>query len=89
MRGGPENQHPQVLLDLVKAVLDACFHEYEAAGPHLPVLVRDADRSMPTDHVVDLVLSVRLLPVDHAARPDGKADAELVGRQEIDVSVAV
>jgi len=89
VRRRPEDQHAQVFIDVVKAVLDAGRHEDQAAGLDRAVLARDADRGAPADHVVDLVLSMRFLAVGLSLRPYRETDAQPVRGEEVDVAVAV
>src|SRR5258708_13935474 len=83
----PEAQDAQVFFDVVKAVLDAGRHEDQAAGLDRPVLAFDFYLASPADHVIDLVLSVGVLAIGLAFRPEGQADAQLVRGQEVDVAV--
>jgi hypothetical protein len=72
----------------VKSVLDSRGYEDKAAGLDRAILIRDPDRRSAADHVIDLVFSVRSLPVGRLARPDRETYAELVGGHEVDVPVA-
>jgi hypothetical protein len=87
MRRRPEDQHAQVFLDAVESVLDSRRHEDQAAGLDRPILIGDPNRAMPADHVVDLILGMRLLTVGRLARPDGQTDAQLFGSEKVDVAV--
>src|SRR5258708_8731731 len=84
-----EDQDAQVFFDVVKAVLDPGRHEDQAAGLDRPVLAFDFYLASPADHVIDLVLSVGVLAIGLAFRPEGQADAHLVRGQEVDGAVAI
>src|SRR5215212_1114937 len=65
----PEDDDLQVLLDVVKAVLHARRDVRDAADPDRHVLPRHGEPGPARDHIVDLVLGVRLLVVDRPRRP--------------------
>ena len=83
----PEDQHAQVFFDGVKAVLDPRGHEDQAAWFDRSILTGDSNGGAATDHVVDLVLEVRSLAIGRPLRPDRKANAQLVGGEEVDVAM--
>src|ERR1051326_1110185 len=89
MRRRPEHEHADVFFDVVEAMLDARRDEDEAAGLHRPVFTGDLDHRSPADHVVHLVLSVRTLAVDRARGPDGKAHAQLLGGEKVDIPMTL
>ena len=57
-------------------------------GPDVPDLVADGDPAAAADHVVDLVLGVRLLEVRLARREDVQPDAQVRNREELEVGTA-
>lgn len=85
----PENEHAELFLDVVETMLNSGGDEDQAPRLHRPVLIRDADLATTADHVVHLVLAVRLLVVGGVRRPDRKPDAELAGGEKIDVAVTL
>ena len=85
----PEHEHAELVLDVMEAVLHARGDEDQAPGFHRPILIRDPYLAPAADHVVDLVLAVRLLPVGRAGGPDRQADTQLAGREKIDVAVTL
>src|SRR5690242_7092483 len=89
MRRRPEDEHTEVLLNVVEPVLDAGGDEDEAPRPDRANLVRDPDRTAPADDVVHLVFLVWPLAVGRSGGPDGKANAELLRGEKVDVAVTV
>src|SRR5207247_10322002 len=71
----PEDEHAQALLDVVEAVLDAGPDEHQTAGPHRSILIRNSNDAAPADHVVHLVLAMRLLMICGPGRPHRETDA--------------
>ena len=69
----PEDDHPQIVYDIVEAVFHARRDVRDATGANLHV--RHRKQGPTRDHVVDLVLGVRLLVVGRSRRPvrDGQA----------------
>ena len=86
---GPEDEHAELFLDVVETMLDTGGHEDKAPCLHRPVLIRNTDLAPTADHVVHLVLTMRLLVVGRARRPDREPDAELAGGEKIDVAVTL
>ena len=69
-----------------------CAHvgadEDDRARPDRPLLVADADRARPRDHVVDLVLGVRALRIRAAGGQHVHAHRQVVGPDELVVQAA-
>ena len=78
-----EHQHDELVLDVVEAVRDVCADEDRRAGAHDMLLIPDADRREPADHVVDLVLGVRTLRIRAAGRQHIETDGQVVGADEL------
>jgi len=59
----PEDQDAQVLFDVVESMLDTRPDEHKAARVHWSILIRNSNDAATADHVVHLVLAMRLLMV--------------------------
>ena len=66
---------------------DVCRDEDEAPGFDRSILTGDSNGAAATDHVIDLILEVRSLPIVRPPRPDRQADAQLVGGEEVDIAM--
>src|SRR6266566_4386076 len=85
----PEDEHAQVLLDVVEAVLDSGPDEHQTAGLHRSILIRNSNDAVPADHVVHLVLAMRLLMIRGPGRPHRETNAQPFRREEIDVAMTL
>src|SRR5262249_36336498 len=83
----PEDQHDNILLDVVEAVNGADPDEDDAAGADWPLLTVNRNPRPAADDVADLVLGVGPLCVNRAGRPDCQTEAEGAGSEDLRVDV--
>jgi len=81
--GSEHDEDDELLLDVVKPVRDVGADEDDGARLDPAILVTDRDPRPARDHVVDLVLGVRLLRVDAAGREDVEPDRQVVRPHEL------
>src|SRR5207245_5222670 len=89
VRRRPEDQHADLLVDVVVSMVHTGRDKDQAAGFHWSILIRHANRTTAVDHVVDLVLFMWPLAVGRAGGPNRQADAELFRREHVDVAVTI
>jgi hypothetical protein len=83
--GGEENQHFQLFLDVVEAVVDAGFDEDYRSRAHSGILRADLHAGPPADNVVHLVFAMRFLRVGAAGWQHVNARAHRRNPQEFQV----
>src|SRR6266545_5051938 len=85
---GEEDQDHQFLFDRVEAVRDTGLHKDYAARCDRTTFSGDDDRTPAARDVVDLVLGMRLLPIDPSGRQHIQPGAERIDAQEFEVGLS-
>src|SRR5215208_587132 len=80
-----EDEHRQVLRDVMEAMRHRRGHEDDRAGDDVAYLLADCDLPRAGHDVVDLVFGVRLLEIRLAGCEDVQADAQIGDGQKLEI----
>ena len=81
--GSEHDEEDQLLFDLMEAMRRVGGNKDDRARRHGADLVADGDSSPARNHVVDLVLGVRILGIDATGRQDVDANRQVVRTHEL------
>src|SRR3989442_10387015 len=71
-----KHKHRQILRNRMKSMLNAGLHKHHCSGFHCTTLHANLDETTTTNHIIHLILGMRLLWINPTCRKHVQAHAE-------------